>query len=250
MKTLSFAEKGSGIPMLLIHGWGGEHRLWKRQVEYWSARYRVITPDLPGHGESAPLEGHVSYDAMAESLARFCIDAEIRRPIVMGHSMGGGVSLFLACKPGIGARAVILLDSSVPPRDGAKETWRAMAAAMRDPDGWKDAASDFVRNQLFIADDPAPLREAVAGGIRNNSPALLADLMASFAETDPIPALTGARAPLLYIGASRPRGDIEKLKKLRPDAYIGQAVGCGHFINLVVPAQMHAMVDRFLELVI
>ena len=59
--------------------------------------------------------------------------------------------------------------------------------------------------------------------------------------------LATAQCPLLYIHAQVP-ADLERLKQLRPDAMVASVVGSGHFLTLVVPEQVSAMLDRFLEI--
>jgi pimeloyl-ACP methyl ester carboxylesterase len=60
--------------------------------------------------------------------------------------------------------------------------------------------------------------------------------------------LKDAPCPLLYVHAKAPT-DLQRLLELRPDAMVGQVVGSGHYLMLSVPAQVNAMLDRFLDVV-
>jgi pimeloyl-ACP methyl ester carboxylesterase len=65
--------------------------------------------------------------------------------------------------------------------------------------------------------------------------------------TDGAAALARIRCPLLVVRAGAPM-DLDRLRGLQPDALVGNVVGSGHWLTLVVPDQVNAMLDRFLEL--
>jgi pimeloyl-ACP methyl ester carboxylesterase len=67
-------------------------------------------------------------------------------------------------------------------------------------------------------------------------------------EIDMATALAGYEGPVLYIAASRPMEDPQLMKNLNSRLVYGQVVGSGHFLQLDVPAQVNAMIDRFVEL--
>jgi pimeloyl-ACP methyl ester carboxylesterase len=60
--------------------------------------------------------------------------------------------------------------------------------------------------------------------------------------------LTRWDRPLCYVGSNAPYADYARLAQLAPGASIGQTVGSGHFVQLEVPGQVNAMIDRYLEL--
>ncbi|GAA4319663.1 alpha/beta hydrolase [Flaviaesturariibacter amylovorans] len=89
---LSYGISGSDGPVLvLLHGFGEDSGIWARQQEL-AAHCRLLLPDLPGSGRSAPT-GDLSMEGMADAVAAM-LDAEgISRCILVGHSMGGYVAL-------------------------------------------------------------------------------------------------------------------------------------------------------------
>ncbi|MDP4149597.1 MAG: alpha/beta hydrolase [Bacteroidota bacterium] len=85
-------------PLLLIHGFAEDGRIWDGQVAALQDLCQVIIPDLPGSGRSSALRGETSMEEMAESIAAL-LDAEgIKQAVVVGHSMGGYISLAFAEK--------------------------------------------------------------------------------------------------------------------------------------------------------
>ena len=82
--------------ILLIHGMAGSSRTWREVMPALAERYRVIAPDLLGHGESAKPMGDYSLGAHASGLRDLLARLGIGRATVVGQSLGGGVALQLA----------------------------------------------------------------------------------------------------------------------------------------------------------
>src|SRR5919106_680286 len=82
--------------LLLIHGMAGSSETWREVLPQLSRRYRVVAPDLLGHGQSAKPRGDYSLGAFAVWLRDFLDALDIREATVIGHSFGGGVALQFA----------------------------------------------------------------------------------------------------------------------------------------------------------
>jgi len=92
---LSWRETGSGSPIILLHGFCEDSRMWQSFMPFLAdAGYRVVAPDLPGFGASAPVEG-LSISGMARIITQLTGELSLQRPVVVGHSMGGYVGLEL-----------------------------------------------------------------------------------------------------------------------------------------------------------
>lgn len=94
-KTLFYYEIGSGFPIVLLHGYLESNLIWSDFATSLSKKYRVICLDLPGHGKSEPFE-HQSVEIMANSVYELLKYLKIERVILIGHSMGGYVTLAFA----------------------------------------------------------------------------------------------------------------------------------------------------------
>jgi len=107
MLELFSVDRGAGQSIVLLHGWGQDHRSWDAVAEALATRYRVIAMDLGGHGQSTGSEtDFIAFAAqVSASLDRLGIDA----PFLVGHSLGGMVvQQLLADAPNRYAGAVIL----------------------------------------------------------------------------------------------------------------------------------------------
>lgn len=95
--TISYRVTGNGYPVLLVHGFGEEANVWDDMVSVLSKKYRLIIPDLPGSGNSE-LIADMSIEGMAETLQIILQAEKIKHCILIGHSMGGYITLAFADK--------------------------------------------------------------------------------------------------------------------------------------------------------
>jgi pimeloyl-ACP methyl ester carboxylesterase len=93
--TIGSARAGSGPTMVLLHPLGADRHAWDRVVPLLVPEREVITVDLPGFGESTPLQGDCDPRALAVAVAAWLESVGIERPHVVGNSLGGWVALEL-----------------------------------------------------------------------------------------------------------------------------------------------------------
>lgn len=93
---MAYEDKGSGLPVLFIHGYPLNRSLWQPQVEGLSNSGRILAPDLRGHGDSQPTNGPYSMDLLAADCVALLDSLELRAPVIVcGLSMGGYIALAL-----------------------------------------------------------------------------------------------------------------------------------------------------------
>ncbi|MFY9311467.1 MAG: alpha/beta hydrolase [Bacteroidia bacterium] len=88
-----YTDTGKGRVIVLLHGFLGSHEIWSEFVKKLSKRYRIITIDLPGHGQTPALGYYHSMELLAQSIKAVLNTAGVRRYVVVGHSMGGYAAL-------------------------------------------------------------------------------------------------------------------------------------------------------------
>ncbi len=113
-RSVAYGEAGDGVPVLFLHGWGLDHRAYKRSLaRLVAAGVRVVAPALPGFGGSEPLPPEDSTLAGFAKWSAELLDAlEITEPaLVMGHSFGGGVAIVLAHDFPARVRGLVLINS-------------------------------------------------------------------------------------------------------------------------------------------
>ena len=246
-KQVHYVDTGGAKPALvLVHGWACDLRVWRAQLESLAARARVITVDLPGHGQSEPSDSELSMDLFAKATAAVMDHAGVERAVLVGHSNGTPViRQFYRLFPNR-TRALVVVDgplkqmltdkivAQVKPQlseEKFRETVAAMIDAMPGDELPQDTRAEI--KTIGLAQPHA----AVLGG-------LLAAADAKIWDPDPI------EAPLLLILAAQPSWNDEYLnfvKQLAPQAEIHVLPGVSHFIMMERPAEFDSLLLGFLD---
>ena len=95
-ELLYFTERGSGPPLLLVHGLMVTGEMFEPVVDHFATRHRVIVPDLRGHGRSRGLPSPYTATQLASDLARLLDHLGIESTAVLGYSQGGAIAQQLA----------------------------------------------------------------------------------------------------------------------------------------------------------
>lgn len=131
--TQHYLAGGSGVPLLLLHGIGAVAATWTPVAEALSAEYRVVVPDLAGHGLSAPQSGAITF-ATALAGLEAVLRAESAEPaILVGHSFGGWLACVLTLDHPELVRRLVLVNGPLllPWREGLSLIPGDRAAAAR-----------------------------------------------------------------------------------------------------------------------
>src|SRR5688572_27951543 len=93
-KKIVYQSIGDGKPVILIHGFGEDATVWRNQIPFLQNKFRLIIPDLPGSGRSELIDD-MSMEGMAEVFHEIIHAENIESCPVIGHSMGGYITLAL-----------------------------------------------------------------------------------------------------------------------------------------------------------
>ncbi|HUA17678.1 MAG TPA: alpha/beta hydrolase [Bryobacteraceae bacterium] len=107
--------------VILVHGWTCDETTWDQQVPALSQHYRVVTLDLPGHGQSgSPKDGTLSMDLFARAVETVRREAKAGRVVLVGHSMGTPVVMEYERLFPQHTAALVFVDGAVTiPKDGS-----------------------------------------------------------------------------------------------------------------------------------
>lgn len=140
-----FDKQGAGPPVVLIHGLGAYSFSWRDTVAALSKHYTTYAVDLLGFGQSvAPAGFAYTAKAQADAVAKFITAEKLSNPAIIGHSMGGGVCLYLADqaakggKPSLG-KMVLIAPVASPPRASLAGGLIAELATMIESPGFNAA---------------------------------------------------------------------------------------------------------------
>lgn len=141
---IHFFEKGEGQPLILIHGYCETGNMWVDFAESLSSEFRVICPDLPGIGNSTILGDQISLEEVAVQLEEWMESNQIENPIVIGHSLGGYVSLALLELLGNRIKAIGLFHSTAFADDLDKKEMRNRTITFLRKNGVDKFVTSFV----------------------------------------------------------------------------------------------------------
>ncbi len=106
-----FGDAEKEDTLLLVHCWACNRGYWNNQIPDLARNYRVVTLDLPGHGDSPTKRERWTLQAVTEEIAAVVKELKLDKFIVVGHSMGGPLSLLLAAmKPG-NVKGIVCVDT-------------------------------------------------------------------------------------------------------------------------------------------
>jgi pimeloyl-ACP methyl ester carboxylesterase len=120
-----------GLPVLLIHSYAGSCAHWKAQLAHLRRRRRALAMDLRGHGRSSdPAAADYGMPALAEDIAAVADALELRRFVLVGHSMGGAAGAAYAGKHP--ARVTGLVLAGTPGNSTSEQARQTMEALQAD----------------------------------------------------------------------------------------------------------------------
>lgn len=242
---LDSGPRSSPETIVIIHGWADRHELFLPMINHFRERYRVIAVDLRGHGQSDKPKIGYEVANLADDVASICERLGQKRIHLIGHSLGGAVSLDLASRYPNRVASLTSIEGAIVFPAAVREGMKPMRDALRSPK-WKATMHKFIDSCYLPTDDPAlrqysyreldRLPQHVHIGVYDGVMAWNSERAAS-----------AWKKPLLYIEGGSGLTDLARLKTLCPQLVIGQAVGVSHMQIVATPDQPLAMIDRFLK---
>jgi pimeloyl-ACP methyl ester carboxylesterase len=250
--------------MVLLHGLGASLEWWEEAAEDLAVHYRVVVPDLPGHGLSDEPKDEYSLPAARETLGGLLDSLGIRRALIAGNSMGGLValsfalhhpervgSLVLVANAGFGRPLGPALPLATLPGVGetalrfARYEWIARIAfgrilydSRRLPAGWLSRVVRLCRRATYPKAFLACLRHGVdTGGLKRH---ILTDIARNVGRlTAPVLILWGRDDTVIPVAHAEWGG------RLISHAKLVVLAGCGHAPQLELPHETAAVIHSF-----
>lgn len=238
---------GTGPTVLLVHGIGSSGDSWRDLIPALGQHFTPVTMDLRGHGASGKPAGGYLYDDYVKDLDRVLQGLGEEAPLLIGHSLGGIVTLWWAARHPDRARAIVAVDS--PLRSGedfrpAFDGWIAQNAM--SPAG---LAAWYLEKNPDWGEERAKRRALVMTG---TAPNVFAELRADslgHEGVDRIAELTSIVSPLLLI-----HGDVATGSLVHPDDIVAFEARLPNSSTTRVPEAGHALhrerMDEFLALAV
>ena len=198
-KKIHSRTNGEGDTIMLVHGFGEDGSIWKNQYAIFPGR--VIVPDLPGSGHSE-MVSDMSVEGMAETLNAILEKENIAQCILIGHSMGGYITLAFAEKYPQKLKGFGLFHSSAFADNDAKKETREKGIAFIKQHGGKAFLDTLIPNlysQPTKGEHPELLKAHLAQAADLSPESLIAYYKAMIQRPDRTEVLKQSEVPVLFI---------------------------------------------------
>lgn len=246
---IAYEVQGNGEPTLVfIHGWSGDGRYWRGQLPYFAQDHRVITIDLAGHGHSGLGRDAYTLPAFGEDVKAVLEDLDVERAILIGHSMGGPVSVAAARLMPERVIGIVGVDTF---HHLASEISQEQRDEMLEPlkEDFAPAARQFVASMFIESSDPE-LRDWILGDMAAAPPEIaisaMDEMLSQHADGEAARHFEELTVPVMAINADLWPTDIDANRQLIPDFDAVIMEESDHFLHMTRPAAFNRELERMI----
>jgi 3-oxoadipate enol-lactonase len=255
---LEYETRGTGVPVLFVHGYPLSRQIWRPQLDGLQDRAQMIALDLRGHGDSYPFEGPYTMDLLAEDCHTLLKEHDISSPIfICGLSMGGYVTMALYRKYPQLFKAMIL--TSTRPGADSPEAKANRLASIRNAEQY--GASYIAEGMLEKIVSPVTLTskpELVAGinkiMSKTSVQGIVGALLGMLERPDSSETLAKVTCPVLIIHGIDdqliPIKEAESMQQLIPGSQLVKIPAAGHLPCLEQPEIFNRAIRDFLTSIV
>jgi len=239
------SSAGSGrTTVVFVHGWTCDSSSWAAQVPVLSKKYRVLTLDLPGHGQSAATkDGKYSMDLFARAVEAVRAEAGTDKIVLVGHSMGAPVIRQYARLFPQHVAALVAVDGPLDMRQFPSEF---KPPSLTGPEGLK-AREGMIRG-MFTPQTPPDVQQKVLAMMLKAPEATAIGAMGSMmdpslrkSDVTPMPALA------IWAGTNQQMPKLEEARQTLPKFEQTQVAGTGHFVMMEKPDEFNRLLTEFVD---
>ncbi|MBS1746818.1 MAG: alpha/beta hydrolase [Bacteroidetes bacterium] len=254
---LVYFQFGKGLPVILLHGFGETNAVWKNQAGPLSKICKLIVPDLPGSGQSPLMELHskkLSMNMLADAVYAIIQNEKIDKCVMLGHSMGGYITLAFAEKYPELLKAYGLVHSTAFPDSKEKKQIRLKGIDVIEKYG-SYAFLKTAQPGLFSAGFKKKHTEVVNDLIEEGRSATKKSLQqyyyAMMNRPDRTSVLRDNNLPVLFVLGTEdnaaPLSDVLQQVHLPEIAYIHILENTGHMSMLEKPLKLKRILKDFIH---
>jgi pimeloyl-ACP methyl ester carboxylesterase len=244
---IHYSVQGKGEPTLVfIHCGGCDRHVWDNQVSVFAKNQRVVTIDLPGHGESGQGRKNWSVESFADDVNTVITKLKLKRVILVGSSMGGPIVLEATRQMPQRVVAIVPVDvlhnvENKIPQEQLDAVFKQLRA------DYKGAMTGFLNQMLFSPSTPAAVKTRITSEVTSRPPELAIAILKGILAYDSIPALKEVKVPIHAINADMNPTNLEINRKYAPQFEVVIIKGSGHYPMLEDPTHFNQLLTDYLQ---
>ena len=229
--------------VLFVHGWSGERSHFAGSLQRFAPQRRVAALDLAGHGDSGAGRELWTQQAFARDVVSVLDDLGWQEVILVGHAMGGPVSLIAAAAAPERVQGVVVVESLKDASQGFDPAAAEVMATALETDT-KAAMAEYY--SYLLPGEMNELRRRLVEQAANQDPGVSAAGIRLLPSFNKQAALSACPVPVRAINAAEPPTAVETNRRFDPDFEVELLEGLGMFLPLEDPARFHAALARAL----
>ena len=250
MQDIFTEDTGSGIPLVLVHGFLGSSDMWEPQINFFKDNFRVIAPALPGFGNSSNINSCNSIECMAKTILDLLEKKEIKNFNLLGHSMGGMIVQEMVKIAG--EKILKLICYGTGPRGnipGRFETIDQSREKLKI-NGLKDTAYRIAKT-WFIEKEKAKYFYLCEEAGKQTSIEAMDNGLVAMKNWDGVENLKNIKNETLIVWGDQDKAynfnQVETLNSSIPNCDLKIIRGCSHNVHLEKPDEFNKTVSDFLK---
>lgn len=251
---IAYQVLGEGPPVVLLHPFPAHHELWLAAAQALSSRYRLILPDLRGHGDSGIGEGPATMEAHAADVERVLDDARVDRAVFVGVSIGGYILFEFWRRFRERVKALVLCNTKAQADNQEARAGRLQAAAEVLERGPEPFFASTVQRLLgkTTRDTRPDLVEGALRMMRKMSAEDVAQVQRGMAERpDSVPTLRTITVPTLLVTGDEDiltgPPEAQLMQQNIPGSEMKIIPRAGHYSPWEQPTQVGRLLRQFLD---
>jgi pimeloyl-ACP methyl ester carboxylesterase len=198
--SIGYTEKGQGVPLVFVHGFPLNRECWRLQVDSLSGICRTVALDLRGFGSSDATSGTTTMDRFADDIAALLGDLDAGPAILVGHSMGGYVTLAFARRHADLLRGLVLVATRAGQDSPEAAAGRRATAEKVRAEGARVVIDGMAPKMLASGNEDAAMQAAVRGFMEPASrDGVIGALLGMAERPDSTPMLEQIEVPTLVV---------------------------------------------------
>ena len=250
MQDIFIGDEGSGIPLVLVHGFLGSTEMWRPQIKHFKENFRVLSPALPGFGKSNKLQSCDSIKCMAESILNALEKKKIKKFNLLGHSMGGMIVQEIARLAG--DKIINLICYGTGPRGNIPGRFETIDESRKklEIDGLEVTAHRIAKT-WFVDGDKAKFFYLCDEAGKQTSIEATDNGLIAMKNWNGIENLRNIKNKTLIVWGNQDKAynfnQVETLKNNITNSDLKIIDGCSHNVHLEKPDEFNIIVDKFLK---